>query len=334
MSIRDTPYWRRVAERYRRYRYRLRERSTRLEAVPAHVVFLLPFIGFFIVFLAFPILYSFYLSFFEYQGISDATVFWIDLGFYTFELQRIADLQFVGLGHYATIFNDPQFYHAMENTLIIVVVHVPLLTVLALALALALNAEFVKHKKKIRSLLVLPVSTKMVAYSAVFLMLLNEQFGYINYMLSVFGINPIPWLQSSFWARTSIIGALTWRWLGYQMLILYAGLQNIPQHLYEAAEVDGASRWEKFRYVTVPQLRPVLLFAIVLSTIGSFKIFTEPFIITDGGPAQSTMTILHYIYRQAFEQGALGYASALSYILIVIVSILSIVQMKIGGADE
>lgn len=129
----------------------------------------------------------------------------------------------------------------------------------------------------------------------------------------------------------TLVIAVTWRWLGYNMIILLAGLQTVPQQLYEAAEIDGATRWQKFRFVTLPQIRPVLLFVIVSSTIGTFQIFSEPYVITGGGPSNATITIVQYIYNQAFLQLNLGYASAVSVILVLIVSAMSIVQIKYGG---
>jgi len=149
------------------------------------------------------------------------------------------------------------------------------------------------------------------------------------------GLEPIPWLSDAFWSRITLVGAVTWRWTGYNMIILLAGLQNVPQQLYEAAEIDGAGRWAKFRYVTIPQLRPVLLFTVVTSTIGTFKLFAEPVIIGSGGaPLRGTITIVQYIYQTAFIDFKLGYASALTYVLIGVVSVLSIIQIRVGGETD
>ncbi|MFC7214918.1 carbohydrate ABC transporter permease [Saliphagus sp. GCM10025334] len=300
---------------------------------PVAYLFIAPFFILFGLFLAFPIVYTVYLSFFEYQSVSSDRLFWIDVGPLYLEVPRIAELQFVGLGNYARILGDGLFWQSMFNTTYILAIQVPIMIGLALALALALDASFVRFKGVFRTAIAIPVSANIVAYSTVFLLLFNEQFGLINYALTTVGVEPIAWLRSEFWARKTIIAAVTWRWTGYNMIILLAGLQNIPQQLYEAAEIDGAKRWEKFRYVTLPQLKPVLLFVVVLSTIGTFKLFAEPYVITGGGPTNATITIVQYIYEEAFQNWNLGYASALTVIFVSIVSAISIVQIKIGGED-
>jgi len=296
-------------------------------------LFIAPFFLLFSVFLAFPVFYTLYLSFFEYQGVGQGSLFWIDLGPVSLEIPQIARLDFVGLGNYARLLGNDLFWQSMFNTSYILAIQVPLMIGLALALALALNASFMRFKGVFRTAIALPVSANLVAYSTVFLLLFNEQLGFLNYVLAGVGLGPVPWLTDGFWARNTIIAAVTWRWTGYNMIILLAGLQTIPQQLYEAAEIDGADRWEKFRYVTLPQLKPVLLFVVVLSTIGTFKLFAEPYVITGGGPTNSTITIVQYIYRQAFVNFNLGYASALTVVFVAIVSAFSIVQIKIGGED-
>ena len=296
-------------------------------------LFIAPFFLLFSVFLAFPVFYTLYLSFFEYQGVGQGSLFWIDLGPVYIEIPQIAQLNFVGLGNYARLLGNDLFWQSMFNTSYILVIQVPLMIGLALALALALNASFLRLKGVFRTAIALPVSANLVAYSTVFLLLFNEQLGFLNYVLAGVGIGPVPWLTDGFWARNTIIAAVTWRWTGYNMIILLAGLQTIPQQLYEAAEIDGANRWEKFRYVTLPQLKPVLLFVVVLSTIGTFKLFAEPYVITGGGPTNSTITIVQYIYRQAFVNFNLGYASALTVVFVAVVSVFSVVQIKIGGED-
>jgi multiple sugar transport system permease protein/lactose/L-arabinose transport system permease protein len=296
-------------------------------------LFIAPFFLLFSVFLAFPVFYTLYLSFFEYQGVGQGSLLWIDLGPVYVEIPRIAQLSFIGLGNYARLLGNDLFWQSMFNTSYILVIQVPLMIGLALALAIALNASFMRFKGVFRTAIALPVSANLVAYSTVFLLLFNEQLGFLNYVLAGVGVGPVPWLTNGFWARNTIIAAVTWRWTGYNMIILLAGLQTIPQQLYEAAEIDGANRWEKFRYVTLPQLKPVLLFVVVLSTIGTFKLFAEPYVITGGGPTNSTITIVQYIYRQAFVNFSLGYASALTVVFVAVVSVFSIAQIKIGGED-
>lgn len=314
-----------------RVRYVRQDLSDRLPST-SHVAYLFisPFFVLFGLFLLFPILYTLYLSFFEYEGVSFDSLLWIDLGPFVVQIPQIAELQFVGLGNYLRILGDGLFWQSMYNTTYILLIQVPIMIGLALALALALNASFVRFKGLFRTAIALPVSANLVAYSTIFLLLFNE-LGLVNSLLASMGVEPIAWFRSEFWARKSIVAAVTWRWTGYNMIILLAGLQTIPQQLYEAAEIDGASRWEKFRYVTVPQLKPVLLFVVVLSTIGTFKLFAEPYVITGGGPSNATITIVQYIYREAFESWNLGYASALTVVFVGIVSLISIVQIRIGG---
>jgi multiple sugar transport system permease protein/lactose/L-arabinose transport system permease protein len=320
-----------------RVRFARQAVSRRLPSAGEGVVgylFLLPAIFLFTVFLAFPIVYTFYLSFFRFQGVSNETILWIDLGGFSYKLTRIAELQFVGATNYTRMLSDGLFHQALFNTTFILVVQVPLMVALALAFAVALNASFVRLRGVFRTVLALPVSANLVAYSTVFLLMMQDT-GLVNYVLTGLGLPAIPWLTSSFWSRMTLVGAVTWRWTGYNMIILLAGLQNVPEQLYEAAEIDGATRWQKFRYVTVPQLRPVLLFVFVTSTIGTFKLFSEPVIINGGGaPLDSTITIVQYIYQTAFIDFRLGYASALTYVLIGVVSVLSIVQLRVGGEGD
>jgi len=324
----------------------LAERSPVSVSVP--YLFLAPFFLLFGTFLAFPILYTVYLSFHRYEGIGSATLLWIDVGPVQYELTRIAQLEYVGLSNYTRLLGDGQFLNALANTTFILLVQVPLMIGLALALALALNASWMRFKGVFRTSIALPVSANLVAYSTVFLLLLQE-FGLVNFVLTSVGLPRVPWISggtkllgplsgllgSGFWPRVSLVAAVTWRWTGYNMIILLAGLQNVPEQLYEAAEIDGASRWEKFRYVTVPQLRPVLLFVVVTSTIGTFRLFSEPLIISEGGaPLSATRTLVVYIYNIAFQQFQLGYASAMTIVLVGIVAVLSIVQIRVGGDSD
>ncbi|WP_083252454.1 carbohydrate ABC transporter permease [Haladaptatus sp. W1] len=308
-------------------RQRLSERLPKLKGVP--YIFLLPFFVLFTVFLAFPILYTIYLSFFEFESVGGSVLFTVPgLGF---KVTSIANLTFVGFSNYARLLGDGQFHQAMYNTVFILLVQVPLMIAIALLLAVALDASFVKLRGIFRTTLALPVSANLVAYATVFVLLM-QQHGLVNYLLGLVGIGPIPWFQSAFWSRMTVVGAVTWRWTGYNMIILLAGLQNVPKQLYEAAEIDGANRLQKFRYVTLPQLKPVLLFVAVTSTIGTFKLFSEPLIVSEAGAsADATRTIVQYIYEMAFVQFQLGYASALTWVLIAVVSTLSIVQIKAVG---
>ena len=180
----------------------------------------------------------------------------------------------------------------------------------------------------------MPAITALVAYAIIFFILLNQDFGLVNYLLSLVGVDAVPWLVNGFWAKVSIIMALTWRWTGYNMVIYLAGLQGIPDELYEAAAIDGAGRWQQFFYITIPQLRPVILFTVVLSTIGTLQLFDEPFVLTGGGPNNATLTIIMYLYQYGFQFFDFGYASALAYVLVVIIATLSYFQIRFAGGND
>jgi len=284
----------------------------------------------------FSAVYTLYLSFFRYEGPAlNETL--VSIRFLIFELTipKISNLHFVGFSHYANlIFEDSVFHLSLFNTTFILLIQVPLMVLLALAIAIVLDSKFIRAKGVWRTLIALPVATGMVAYSTIFLLLFEGDVGMINQFLMSIGLDSVPWLTDRWMARITIVIAITWRWVGYNMIILLAGLQTIPEQLYEAAEIDGASLWQKFRFVTIPQLRPVLLFVIVSSTIGTFKLFAEPFVITSGGPANATLTVVQYIYRQAFVQLNMGYASAVTIALIILVTIVSIIQVERGGASR
>ncbi len=240
---------------------------------------------------------------------------------------------FVGFDNYVRLFGDTLFYTALGNTFLILIVQVPIMLTLALTLAVLLNSALGRLKGFFRVAYFMPAITALVAYAIIFAILLNQDFGVVNYLLSFLGIDPLPWLTDGFWARVSLIAALTWRYTGYNMVIFLAGLQGISQDLYEAA-VDGANRWRQFLSITVPQLRPVILFTVVLSTIGTLQLFDEPFVLTDGGPNNATLTIAMYLYQNGFQFFDFGYASAIAYVLVVLIAALSFLQIRFLGERE
>jgi lactose/L-arabinose transport system permease protein len=284
-----------------------------LNAKSAPYVFVAPAVILFLTFTLYPIIASLVLSFQTREGGVQS---------------------FAGLDNYARLLNDNLFYTALQNTFLILVVQVPIMLSLALVLAVALNSALVRMKGFFRVSFFMPVVTSLVAYAIIFLILLNQDFGLVNYVLSLVGIDPVPWLTSGFWAKVSIILALTWRWMGYNMVIYLAGLQGIPQELYEAAAVDGANKWKQFTNITIPQLRPIILFTVVLSTIGTLQLFDEPFILTGGGPNNATLTITMYLYQNGFQFFDFGYASAIAYVLVLIIAVLSYVQIRFGGERD
>jgi len=330
--VRSSERYRQVSDRIRYTRQSVSERVPKIPGLP--YAYISPFFILFSIFLLFPTVYTLYLSFFNYLGVSNEVLLTVTMGPVQISIPQIATLEFNGLEHYRrAIFRDSLFHQSLFNTTFIFLVQVPTMVILGLATAVILDSKFIRAKGLFRTLIALPVATGLVAYSTIFLLLFNGDIGLVNYILRSVGLTAIPWLGDEFWARITLVIAVTWRWMGYNMIILLAGLQTVPQQLYEAAEIDGATRWQKFRYVTLPQLRPVLLFVVVSSTIGTFQIFAEPYVITGGGPSNATMTIVQYIYNQAFLQLNLGYASAVSVILVLIVSAMSIVQIKYGGEE-
>nr|WP_231710635.1 sugar ABC transporter permease [Gracilibacillus suaedae] len=266
----------------------------------------------FLAFTVYPIIASFLLSFQTRSG-----------GTYTFS----------GFDNYVRLFTDPIFYKALGNTFIILIVQVPIMLFLALLLAVFLNSKLLNMRGFYRVSFFTPAVTSLVAASIIFILLLNADYGLINYILTSIGLEKINWLTNGFWAKVSLIIVTTWRWTGYNMVILLAGLQNIPNDLYEAASIDGASPIHKFFHITIPQLKPVLLFCFVLSTIGTFQLFDEPYNLTSGGPNNATLTITYYLYNQGFNFFDFGYASAIAYVIVVFIAILSWLQFKVVKDD-
>lgn len=241
---------------------------------------------------------------------------------------------FVGLDNYIRLVNDPLFWTALWNTTLILVVQVPIMLLLALLLALGLNSSFVRLRGLWRLGVFMPSLTGLVAYGVMFSVILSKDSGLLNWLLGFVGIDAINWLGSPFWARIAIVIALTWHYTGYTAVIYLAGLQSIAKELYEAAMVDGAGAVRRFWSITIPQLRPILLLTVVLSTIGTLQLFDEPFVLTGGGPDNSTLTISLYLYQNGFRYFDFGYAAAIAYALTLIVAGFGLVQLKLTGGKK
>ncbi|NUW45036.1 sugar ABC transporter permease [Nonomuraea rhodomycinica] len=241
---------------------------------------------------------------------------------------------FVGLDNYVRLVNDPLFWTALWNTALILVVQVPIMLLLALVLALGLNSPLLRLRGLWRLGVFMPSLTGLVAYGVMFSVILSKDSGLLNWVLGIFGVDAIDWLGSPFWARIAIVIALTWHYTGYNAVIYLAGLQSIPKELYEAAMVDGAGAVRRFWSITVPQLRPILLLTVVLSTIGTLQLFDEPFVITGGGPDNSTLTISLYLYENGFRYFDFGYAAAIAYALTLIVAGFGLLQLKLTGGKK
>ncbi len=245
------------------------------------------------------------------------------LGFTNYILGPIPT-EFVGLHNFFRMFTDSTFVRSMLNTLYFAALVVPFQTTLSLGLALLVNRK-VAGVNIFRAIYFFPTIMALVVISVVWALLLNKG-GVINGMLGKVGIGPIPFLTSTAWAMPSIVLASIWQGAGLQMVIFLSGLQAIPKRLYEAAEIDGASAWQQFRHVTIPQLRPTIMVVVVITTILSFRLFVQPFVMTRGGPGGSTQSIIMYIYDKGIGDFNLGYSSAMSFFLFLVVLTISLVQ--------
>jgi len=275
--------------------------------------FALPFVALFATFTVGPVLASFGMSFTDLHSADIRHPFAVNV---------------VGLDNYVKLFGDALFGTVALNTLVFVVAGVPLTLVLGLAAAVGLNSGVTRFRGLFRVGYYLPHVTSIVAVAVVWRFLLNEKTGLVNGLLRLVGIHGPAWLDSTTWALPSIIGMAAWRNMGFVMVILLAGLQAIPRELYEAADVDGAAAWHRFRHITVPMLRPTLLFAAVITGIGYLQFFEEPFVMTRGGPLDSTRSVSFYIFDQ-FGFGNYGYASAMAYVLFVAIVALTVLQFRL-----
>ena len=252
------------------------------------------------------------------------------VSFTDFDIYALADIQnlrFVGLRNYGRLLETPLFWHALGNTLYFVVVGVPLSIATSLGAALLLDSRLAKVPGFFRTALFMPVVTTLVAVAVIWRYLLNTRYGLINYALGRLGIAPVDWLGDPHWAMPAIILFAVWKSFGYNMVILFAGLQSIPRELYEAARMDGASAAQQFRYITVPSLAPILLMVSILTIAGHFQLFAEPYVMTQGGPLQSTVSVLYFMYEEGFKWWNLGSASAVAFLLFLLIFAVTAVQL-------
>ena len=240
-----------------------------------------------------------------------------------FDIYALADrrnLRFVGLGNYIGLLDNPLFWKALGNTLYFVVVGVPLSIVVSLAAALLLHSRLARFKAFHRTALFAPVVTTVVAVAVIWRYLFHTRYGTVNWVLALVGIDPIDWLGDPHWSMPTIILFAVWKNFGYNMIIFLAGLQAIPEDLYEAARIDGASWWKQLTHVTLPMLGPVLLLVSILTMAGYFQLFAEPYVITQGGPLQSTVSVLYMMYDEGFKWWNLGNASAVAFLLFLLMT--------------
>ncbi|GIO37722.1 lactose ABC transporter permease [Paenibacillus antibioticophila] len=282
----------------------------------APYIYISPYFILFFVFSLYPILYSIYISFTDWNGSGEKT--------------------FIGFENYVQLFGDKNFWLSLWNSSIIFLMYVPLMLFLGLIFASMLNSNWMVGKGFFRMALFVPNFVSVVAVSFVFVLLLNTQNGLFNNVLRNIGLidNPIPWLESPWWARISVSIMVLYRWLGYNMLLLMTGLQNISKDLYEAAYVDGATKIKSFFFITIPLVKKMLLFCTVLSTIGTFSLFTEPFILTQGGPLNSTLTPVLMLYTESFQNFNFGYASSIAVCFFILMMTVSLIQMRVFDDKE
>jgi multiple sugar transport system permease protein len=253
------------------------------------------------------------------------TVAVVALSFTQWDLIR--PIQWVGLANYHSQFSDPLFWQALLHTIYFTVVSIPITMLIALAVALALNRK-IALRAWYRAAFFMPVVTSTVAVAIVWSWLFNPDFGLINTLLSYIGISGPQWLASLTWAMPSIIIVSVWQSFGYGMVIFLAGLQGIPAHLYEAAQIDGAGRWQQFRHVTLPMLSPTTFFLFVTGVISSFQVFNQIYIMTGGGPADVTRVLVYQIYELAFQLFKFGDASVVTVVLFAIILAVTLIQFR------
>ncbi len=244
-----------------------------------------------------------------------------------YALADLSNLRFVGLDNYAALLQRPLFWQALWNTVLFVIIGVPLSIGASLGTALLLHSKVARFQGFFRTALFAPVVTTLVAVAVVWRYLFHTRYGLINHALTQVGITPIDWLGDPQWAMPAIVLLSVWKNFGYNMVILLAGLQAIPEDLYEAARLDGAKRWALFRHITLPCLAPMLLVVGILTMAGHFQLFAEPYVMTQGGPAQRTVTVLYLMYEEGFKWWSLGSASAVAFVLFVIMFAITMLQL-------
>lgn len=275
-------------------------------------IFLSPALGVIGIFFVIPVLAAFILSFTDFD---------------IYALGNWDSIRFVGFQNYVRILETPLFWKALKNTFYFVLVGGPLSVAVSLGTALMLNSKLAKFKSLYRTIYFLPVVSSLIAVAIIWRYLYHPAHGILNYLLSQFGIAPIDWLGDPDIAMPAIIIMAVWKNFGYNMLIFIAGLQNIPDDLYEAAHLDGASWWQQFKEITIPMLKPTTVFIVMITIIGYFQLFAEPYVMTQGGPLNSTTSIVLLMYEQGFRWWSMGYAAAIAFVLFAIILLFTIIQM-------
>lgn len=288
----------------------------RLAAIPAGVWFVAPALTLIGLFFFLPVAASLLLSFTDFD---------------IYALGHLDRLRFIGLENYRRLLNDPMFWTALKNTFYFVIVGGPLSVLVSLGAALLVNHRVTRFQGVFRTLLFLPVVTTLVAVAVVWRYLYHPRYGFLNYVLGLAGLAPIDWLGDPDWAMPAIILMAVWKNFGFNMVVFIAGLQSIPRRLYEAAEIDGSDGWAQFRYITLPMLAPTFLFVTVITLIGYFQLFAEPYVMTQGGPADSTLSVALLMFQEGFRWWNLGYAAAVAFVLFLIILTGTLIQAWLRG---
>ena len=279
---------------------------------------------------AYTFISPFYISFAIFSLLPLILSLWMSLT----RWKGVGPMKYAGFINFTLVFKDKLFWQSMLNGVYMAILHIPLLLFLSLVLAVILSSGRVKGFQFFRTLIFLPYITNMAAAGFTFAILLEQNSGLVNVALKYLGMPGVPWLENEWWARISLTLLIIWAWLGYDMVIMLAGLQTIPNDLTEAALVDGATPIQAFFLITVPLMRPVILFLTITSTMSSFNLFTEVFALTSTGPAGATMTPLIRIFNLAFDSFQFGYASALGYVFFAIIFIISLIQFRFNRERE
>lgn len=266
-----------------------------------------PYVLHFLLFIAFPVVFSVVLTFHQWNIISP--------------------MKYVGLTNYEKLIQDRYFLKSIGNTLVFLSIHIPLQIIIALALAVALNMKL-RFRAFFRGAFFLPVVVSGVVVTVLWQQLYAFDSGTLNRLLTWMGLPRIGWLTNPAWAMPSIAIMATWKNIGLYVILFLVGLQSVPQSYYEAADLEGANNWQKFRYITLPAINPTLFMVVVLSTIGGFSLFIEPYIMTGGGPLNSTLSAVLYIYKQGFFYYHMGYATTLGLVFALLILLVVVIQRR------
>jgi len=255
------------------------------------------------------------------------------LSFTDVDVYAIGDprhVRVVGLANYARLVREPRFWIALRNTAYFVLVGGPLSVAASLGAALLVNARLARWKAFFRTVFFLPVVTTLVAVAVVWRYLYHPRLGLLNEILDLVGVPPIDWLGDPRFAMPALILLAVWKNFGFNMVVFIAGLQSIPERLYEAALLDGANAWQRFRHVTLRMLAPTMVFVALITMIGYFQLFAEPYVMTQGGPAESTLSVVLLMYEEGFRWWNVGYGAAVAFVLFAIILSLTLVQLRLG----